>query len=1021
MRFIRLILAWFTLFTSLSFAQHERFDELAEQGENALKAGNYKRAVYCFEEIVNNAPTYVAIIGIKFDLGWGYYLVGEYLKAIPLFEELSGPRSSGDDMREQSLFLLAECHARIAGEISEDDEEQGDKRNKELGTAIKLHTDFQAKYPKGANIAESFYGRGYAYYLQGDFEKSELDLLTVINKYPAGATVVDAKYLLANVYAKRGMLNFKADKKDEAMENLQQARDIFLSLTDNEREHTANDAAFSMAETWFTAEKYDEAIEYFRLVEPKITVLRALKKKADEVHRKVALLMSRREDAREEMHRLNSLRSRYNMISESPDLMIGAYLRIAESYHKLGKYDECRIVARHLARHMDSSEKKQAYLLVIDTYIKQDLPEDAYTEINNFVLDLGPDHPELKTISLAIGQLFMRQNDIARATEMFDISTSLAGNDTEGQTEEDARYMKFSALYYDNQFSASIELADEYIQKYPEGLYVANAIYFKSVCYAGLQEWEPALVAIDQLFEKFPQGTENFTHLEEANYHKGIVLVDSKQFDKAVDHFKAYLDRVKDGELRPEMMYQLGVSLHELERPEEANDILRALAKDFPNNTTVAPYSLYQIAVYHFQKQEFEEMTVALKELIEIFPDNPIVTDGYFFLGFGAIQNRDFDGAIEWFRKSLESNPQHERAPQCLLDIASATGEKAMAMGRPTALSQELQTLYKDTVLESAKTYEDLLEQYPESDQSLRAVTGIASAIGTLVKQKQMTEEEAEKYFSDASERHRDSKELQAQIHFSKGVFLNEMNEPDKALTVFKKAMGIDPEARFSAELLLNYAIALMESDSLEEAVQIVDKVMDDYEGIESAMAPATFVMAEIKFRQKAFDLARTLYEEVLEDYPWYEDGQTGRVKLAEIYEINGEIARAEGMFTEVFTQTKGETRVSALLAVGRCQVKIAQKATFGSAEFKDKIKAANGNLMRLVTMYEAYGTQASEGLYWLGISYEANTDLQNAANAYGRLVKSYPKSEWVPKARERLTEIGRKGIIPQTTAAAGN
>lgn len=1012
-----LVLAALTILVMSARAQHERFDELAEQGESALTVGNYERAIQCFEEIVTKGQTYVAFFEVRFDLGWAYYLTGRYEDAIPIFKDLSGPRSPSEDMREQAHFLLAECHARFAGEMPDDDPSVAKERKKNLDTAIKLHTEFQTKYSASQNIAESLYGRAYAHYLSGDFQKAEDDLQTVITKHRSSPTVTDARYLLASVYAKQGLLLFKADKKDEGEAKLQEARKMFESLTSVEKEHTANDAAFAMAETWFSAEMYPEAIRYFHKVQPKKTVLNSLKRKDEAIQERIGALLRERADATAEKRQLNTIRSRYNMISDSPDLMVSSYFRIADAYHRLGKYDESRIVSRHLANLMEGDQKKQALLLIINSYIRQSKPDEACDEVKNFVMELGPDHSELKPLALGVGQLFMLNNEVDKANEMFDLAMSIKSDDKDsGQTEEDAYYMKATGMYYDNRFEDAIGVLDEYLEKYPEGIYIPNALYFKAVSFAGLKDWEQAIVYIDELLEKYPEGSENFDSIEEANYQKGWILVESENYEPAVEHFRQYLDKTEDGSLRPEMMYQLGIALQELEKYDEAAEVLKTLAKDHPENQ-VAPYGLYQIAVADFKNQNFEKMAESLKELVTNFPDNPIVTDAYYFLGFGAQRERNFDDAVKYFRQSLESDPMNERAPQCMLDIATALKDKAGAMGRPSVLAPDLQKTHKETMLEAAKTYETLLEQYPASDQSLQAVTGIAKVIADMTDAGQFTLEEAEQYYKDALARYADNSELQAQLEFSLGVFKMNVNMQEQALASFKKAMVTDPNVRLSAELLVNYAKALMESGALDEALEVCDKIMIDYEDDERALAPATFLIAEINFRKKNFTEAKALFEEVLETYPWFEEGQHGRVKLAEIYEVNGDLQRAEEMFTEVFSQTKGEPRVAALLAVGRCQVKQAQIATKGSAQYIDKLKAANGNLTKLIVMFEAFDQYVSEGLYWAGIVYELNDDFQNAANSFGKLAKKYPQSPWASKAKEHLAKIGQKGIVPQENA----
>ena len=623
-------------------------------------------------------------------------------------------------------------------------------------------------------------------------------------------------------------------------------------------------------------------------------------------------------------------------------------------------------------------------------------------------MELGPDHSELKPLALGVGQLFMLNNEVDKANEMFDLAMSIKSDDKDsGQTEEDAYYMKATGMYYDNRFEDAIGVLDEYLEKYPEGIYIPNALYFKAVSFAGLKDWEQAIVYIDELLEKYPEGSENFDSIEEANYQKGWILVESENYEPAVEHFRQYLDKTEDGSLRPEMMYQLGIALQELEKYDEAAEVLKTLAKDHPENQ-VAPYGLYQIAVADFKNQNFEKMAESLKELVTNFPDNPIVTDAYYFSDSAPSAKGISTTPLNISGNRL-NRPDERTSPAVHARYSHRPERQSRRHGqaiRPRARPPENS---QGTMLEAA-TYETLLEQYPASDQSLQAVTGIAKVIADMTDAGQFTLEEAEQYYKDALARYADNSELQAQLEFSLGVFKMNVNMQEQALASFKKAMVTDPNVRLSAELLVNYAKALMESGALDEALEVCDKIMIDYEDDERALAPATFLIAEINFRKKNFTEAKALFEEVLETYPWFEEGQHGRVKLAEIYEVNGDLQRAEEMFTEVFSQTKGERAwpPCSPWAVARLN---RRKSPKGSAQYR-QLKAANGNLTKLIVMFEAFDQYVSEGLYWAGIVYELNDDFQNAANSFGKLAKN-PQS-WASKAKEHLAKIGQKASSPR-------
>ena len=243
----------------------QSFDELAAAGEDAAKAGRYPEAIRLYEKIVAEGKTYENIMFVKFELGWAYYLVGSFEKAIPLFNDLSGIRSPSEGMKQQSIFLMAECHARMAENLPEGTPE----RKKNIEESLKLHTQFQKDYPKSPYIPQSLYGRAFAYYLGGQLDKAEADLKTVITDHRTSSTVIDAYYLLASVFSQQGLTLVKK-QRDAAKPFLAKARELFNQLAKQQNNLAmANDSTFALAETCVLSRFYLEAIQYFREFAPR--------------------------------------------------------------------------------------------------------------------------------------------------------------------------------------------------------------------------------------------------------------------------------------------------------------------------------------------------------------------------------------------------------------------------------------------------------------------------------------------------------------------------------------------------------------------------------------------------------------------------------------------------------------------------------------------------------------------------------------------------------------------------------
>ncbi len=985
----------------------ERLDEMATIGEEHMRAGKYTEVIKVYEKIMEN-PTYENILAIKFDLAWAYYLTGAFEKAIPLFTDLSSVRAPSEVTKAQALFLLADCYARLA---ATQDEKNAD-RKKNIEKSLKLHTKFQAQYKKSPNIPQSLYGRGYAYFLNGKYTEAETDLKNLMRAYPTSSAAQDAFYLLASVYSQQGLNYMKAGKKDDAKRFMKKARDIFGQLTKAKGNPvTANESMFALAETWFSAGMYDEAIRSFREVRAKNEVLQILKSQINKAQTQLGAQTGRKEDTTYIKGELDRLKAQWAAVSEGTDLVIASYLRIAQACFEMGAYDVCRVICAHLIEFTADERKQQANYLLINTYLKDEDPDGAVRAMEEFQQIFGTDAPIADTVSLAIGQLYMRQGTEEGITKALAQFIKSVDEYPKGSALEDTLNLKFTAEYVLNQYKEANQTIDAYLTKFPKGYAVPTALYYKAMCLMALDQPDKALETISQAIQQFPKKTKTFDAVDEVFYQKGAMLVKVEKTQEAITHLETFLERFKDSKLRPEAMYQLGIALNAAGQTDKAKAMLEGIAQQYADNK-ITPIALYQIAVIYYEKKDWARMAEALETLIQICPQSEQVTDGFFWLGYIARQDGRFEDAIDYYTRCVESDPAYSQAPDCLLSIALSYKDKADKMGQPMVLPEEKRALFRATLYDAAYAFEDLLANYPDSDQAQEAIPGMAKAIFDLVNYRQITEDVGEQFFVKAIARHKDNAILMAQLSFGNGNFLMLNKQTDKALKAFKQAFAAQTDVRLSPIMLASYAEALKEADAPAEAETIYNKIIADFPNDPRALAPAWYGLADIKFRQNDFTAAKPAFEKVLKDFPWFEPGKQGKVKLAQIFEKNKDYAQAEAMFTAVWKQEKGEARIGAMLGVSRCQLaQVANKP----ANWKELIRVCSENLTKIIVLYEAYPDYCAEAYFLQGQACELIKDTAKAKEMYYKITTDYKNYPVAKLAAQRLQALG--GYTPPAVA----
>jgi TolA-binding protein len=184
---------------------------------------------------------------------------------------------------------------------------------------------------------------------------------------------------------------------------------------------------------------------------------------------------------------------------------------------------------------------------------------------------------------------------------------------------------------------------------------------------------------------------------------------------------------------------------------------------------------------------------------------------------------------------------------------------------------------------------------------------------------------------------------------------------------------------------------------------------LNEYASDPNAVAPATYGLADISFRDGKDAEAEQAFIKVQKDFPWYEKGKQGKVKIAQIRERKKDYESAERLYVEVASQERSpEVRIGATMGVIRCQLVLADRfeKEGKKSQALEKFTAADSSASKIIIMFEAYPEFVSEALWHKGQIYEMQKNYDLARQQYERLVKEYKQYPWAKKAEERLKAL---------------
>ena len=253
-----------------SLSSEKKAEALYMLGNSFFRTGEYDKAQTTFEDILKKYPGVPFIREISYSLAWCYFQKNQYNDAYKTYHELS---SGTDTIARVSLYWEGESQ-RYLGNDNE---------------ALKLYEEFLKKYPTNTMALGVQYQVGVIYFNNKMYEKA-------VNFLSSAASTKDAE-LKGKIYTLLGEIelnrkNYQSANKYYSMvrslsplsEGLEKRSRFGLGVTSyclnqfNETIKTLTDLQaldqsfetdkvdFYLAESYFQADRYQEALEHYRKI-----------------------------------------------------------------------------------------------------------------------------------------------------------------------------------------------------------------------------------------------------------------------------------------------------------------------------------------------------------------------------------------------------------------------------------------------------------------------------------------------------------------------------------------------------------------------------------------------------------------------------------------------------------------------------------------------------------------------------------------------------------------------------------
>jgi len=476
---------------------------------------------------------------------------------------------------------------------------------------------------------------------------------------------------------------------------------------------------------------------------------------------------------------------------------------------------------------------------------------------------------------------------------------------------------------------------------------------------------------------------------------------------------------------------------------------LQNLARDFPKRME-RENTLLDVAELAYSRDDYELAESLYTELIQLSSDPQRRPRALADLGWSRSQQKNFLGAVEAFSRLVKEYPQHELVPEA----AFMVGQSYVSGGQKREAEQAYARAYalpgdSDHVLQSGIRRGRLLLELEEFDAADSMFESVLRRFAGNPRLDRVLDDWATRYYdserferADQIYRRLVAEHPSSPLSWNARVVLAESTllagRPREARSQFLEvvqAQSAEPRAvEQSLYQLQNIAQELSDWPELKRLAGVSRERFPQgayrYEA-EFALAESEFMQGQFSDAREHFGRLRDLREnQEVSTRPWFPkvfirladmDVRDKRYQEAEAvvrqletwnpecplmyqaWEVLGRAQKNQAHFPEarrLFQQAITDRHGRKTETAARAQLLLADTYVL-----EKNYDAALDEYLKVDIGYD-FPYWQSASLYHAGTCQESLGDLPGAVKTYTRLVANHPESEFVPKARDRLTAL---------------
>lgn len=577
------------------------------------------------------------------------------------------------------------------------------------------------------------------------------------------------------------------------------------------------------------------------------------------------------------------------------------------------------------------------------------------------------------------------------------------------QTYQRVTYLHGVNLYNEAKFPAAVAMLDKSLQ-YPYDKDVTAASHFvKGEAYSVGQRYQDAINSYAAVFRNTSAGQSEY-YLK-ARYGIGYAYYNTKQYDKALPHFKAYVDGTNasnpnhyDAMLRLADLYYVSKNYN------QAQDLYN---KVIASNSPDKDYAYFQRGVIAGITGNKAQAQQSLSTVINEFPRSRYSDDAQYQAAILEFEAGNYAPAITGFTTLINSNTSSRLIPNAL----HKRGQAYANQGR-----------HNDAIVD----YKRVLDEYPTAKIASGALYGLQESLAA-----QNRSEEFDAYLAKYKTNNPESNALESiEFEAAKTLYFNE--KYDQAATKLEAYLTAYPKSPFVFDARYFLADSYLRKGEAQRGLQRMKEVVAENKS--EYVNRAIQRVADLEFEAKNYTEAIRYYTKLRDVAANRREQQNALSGLMMSYFLTNDYAGSKRIANELISQGNAALNAynTAMLYRGKStyaqgDLNQALKELQEAANAANDVHGAEAQYLVAEILYKqkkykesldvafAFNNKFSAHDLWLGKTflliadnYTAQNELFQAKATLNSIIEGSPVAEIVEQAKQKLDQLNKAGGTQQ-------